>query len=240
MGYSIKLNQFEGPLDLLLHLIAKAEISIEEIFVSEVTEQYLKYIEEMKEEDMDLMSDFLSMASTLLYIKSRSLLPVSRPLEEDEVDPEQELIEKLKIYKAYKDACGKLRELEENAENIYFKLPEEMPDLISPVKWEDTEVDLLYAAYLKLLKEKKEKVNLFDKVSVKKDTFSIRLQSEKIMNLVKNNKKVSFFDVFSEDHQPLEIAVTFVALLQLWHDRKISVMQNSQFEEIFISGFKED
>ena len=105
-----KLARFEGPLDLLLHLVSKAKIDLQDIFVSEITEQYLSYMEEIKELDMDRASEFLNMAATLLYIKSRSLLPARREETEDEnfVDPETELIERLRAYKLYKEASERL------------------------------------------------------------------------------------------------------------------------------------
>ncbi|MEI6100479.1 MAG: segregation/condensation protein A, partial [Eubacteriales bacterium] len=131
MSYHIKLSQFEGPLDLLLHLINKAKIDLQDIFISEITEQYLSYMEEIEEVDMDRASDFLNMASTLLYIKSRSLLPRhAEEQETEEIDPERDLIERLRAYKAYKDVSEKLKVLQEAAGAYYYKLPEDMPDLV--------------------------------------------------------------------------------------------------------------
>ncbi len=239
MPYEIKLPVFEGPLDLLLHLIARAQISIEDIFVSDVTSQYLEYVETMKETDMESVSEFISLASTLILIKSKSLLPVESEDSEEIEEMKLDLIERLKIYKAYKDICTDLKELEHDAEDVFYKLPEEIPDLVSPVVWEEAEVSLLLDAYRKVLQKKKENAKLYDKVSMKHDSFSVRVQSRKIMSLLKNNKKVRFSGIFTETSDPMEIAVTFVALLQLWHDRKISVSQNRQFDEIYIMSGKE-
>ena len=239
MPYEIKLPVFEGPLDLLLHLIARAQISIEDIFVSDVTSQYLEYVETMKETDMESVSEFISLASTLILIKSKSLLPVESEDSEEIEEMKLDLIERLKIYKAYKDICTDLKELEHDAEDVFYKLPEEIPDLVSPVVWEEAEVSLLLDAYRKVLQKKKENAKLYDKVSMKHDIFSVRVLSRKIMSLLKNNKKVRFSGIFTETSDPMEIAVTFVALLQLWHDRKISVSQNRQFDEIYIMSGKE-
>ena len=156
MPYEIKLPVFEGPLDLLLHLIARAQISIEDIFVSDVTSQYLEYVETMKETDMESVSEFISLASTLILIKSKSLLPVESEDSEEIEEMKLDLIERLKIYKAYKDICTDLKELEHDAEDVFYKLPEEIPDLVSPVVWEEAEVSLLLDAYRKVLQKKKE------------------------------------------------------------------------------------
>ena len=119
MPYEIKLPVFEGPLDLLLHLIARAQISIEDIFVSDVTSQYLEYVETMKETDMESVSEFISLASTLILIKSKSLLPVESEDSEEIEEMKLDLIERLKIYKAYKDICTDLKELEHDAEDVF-------------------------------------------------------------------------------------------------------------------------
>lgn len=235
-----KLAQFEGPLDLLLHLVSKAKISLEQIFVSEVTEQYLAYMEQLGSLDMEKTSEFLSMASTLLYIKSRSLLPKNNAfVQEEETDPEQELIEKLRIYKAYKDQCPALRELEAQAEDTFYKYPEELPELISPVKWEDTEVQLLMEAYLHVLREKKRNQPVYTSVAVHRDTYSVRVQTKKILGLLHRKKEVHFAELFEEHREPLEIAVTFLALLQLWHLRKLRIRQAKPFADIVFAEMSE-
>ena len=123
--YTVRLAQFEGPLDLLLHLVGKAKIDLQDIFVSQITEQYLVYMEQIEEIDMDRASEFLNMAATLLYIKSRALLPAKREELEDEdfVDPETELIERLRAYKMYKELGQKLSDLEKQSKQVYYKLP---------------------------------------------------------------------------------------------------------------------
>ena len=123
MAYAFKLESFEGPLDLLLHLIAKAQVDIKDIFVSEITDQYLAYLEQMEQLDMEQASEFLTMAATLLNIKSRSLLPKPETPEED--DPEALLILQLEEYKKIKQASLVLQEMEKSAAKSYFKLPEE-------------------------------------------------------------------------------------------------------------------
>ena len=121
-----KLKQFEGPLDLLLHLINKSKIAVEDIFVSDITEQYLEYMDALSEPDMDSASEFLAMAALLLEIKSRSLLPKPPSPAEDEEDPQQLLIRRLKEYKQIKENSQKLRENEHMLEGRYYKLPQEL------------------------------------------------------------------------------------------------------------------
>ena len=123
MPYTVQLKQFEGPLDLLLHLIEEAELDVKDIFVSEITAQYLSYMDQLEELDMDTASEFLSMAATLLYIKSRQLLP--RPPKEDEAeeDPETLLIRQLREYKAFKEASEQLRALFDAARELHTRLP---------------------------------------------------------------------------------------------------------------------
>ena len=235
MSYHIKLSQFEGPLDLLLHLTAKAKIDLQDIFISEITEQYLAYMQEIVEVDMERVSDFLNMASTLLYIKSRSLLPRKTETEEAECDPEQELIDKLRAYKAFKDASEKLKGMQEEAFHNFYKLPEEIPDMVAPVVWEDVEARALYEAFLEVIKRKKQPKQVYEKVEVRHDSFSVRLQSKKITSVLKAKKSVVFAELFEGAATPMEIAVTFLALLQLWHSDKLKVEQKKGFGEILVS-----
>lgn len=236
MPYQFKLSQFEGPLDLLLHLINKAKIDLQDIFISEITEQYLSYMEEIVEVDMERASDFLNMASTLLYIKSRSLLPRQKDTEVQEIDPEQDLLQKLRAYKAFKEVSEKLRSLQDAALEYYYKLPEEIPDLVSPVIWEDIHVQGLYEALLEVLSREKEKKPGYERVEVHQDSFSVRLQTKKILNLLKIKGTVKFIEIFEENASPMEIAVTFLALLQLWHMDKLRVDQRSHFGQITVKS----
>jgi segregation and condensation protein A len=234
MSYHIKLSQFEGPLDLLLHLTAKAKIDLQDIFISEITEQYLAYMQEIEEVDMERASDFLNMASTLLYIKSRSLLPRKSEIEETEEDPEQELIKKLRAYKAFKDISETLKDMQDKAGMNFYKLPEELPELVSPVVWEDVQAQSLYEAFLEVLKRKKLEKPVYERVEVKRDSFSVRLQSRKILGVLKSRKSVVFAELFEGGVTPMEIAVTFLALLQLWHSDKLRVEQKKGFGEILV------
>lgn len=234
MPYTVKLAQFEGPLDLLLHLISKAKIDLQDIFVSEITEQYLVYMDQIGELDMDRASEFLNMAATLLYIKSRALLPAKREELEDEdfVDPETELIERLRAYKLYKEAGERLGEMERGAKGTYYKLPEELVDIEQEIFIEGSDADALYIAFLELLKNRKKEPEERRRVEIRQDTFSIRVQKKKILERLRSEKKVSFFSLFEEQSTHMEIAVTFVALLELWHVGRLAVRQNKAFADI--------
>lgn len=234
MPYTVKLAQFEGPLDLLLHLISKAKIDLQDIFVSEITEQYLVYMDQIGELDMDRASEFLNMAATLLYIKSRALLPAKREELEDEdfVDPETELIERLRAYKLYKEAGERLAKLEAEAKDTYYKLPEELVDIDQELILEGSDADALYLAFLELLKNRNKEPEERRRVEIRQDTFSIRVQKKKILERLKREKKVSFFSLFEGQATHMEIAVTFVALLELWHVGKLAVRQRKAFSDI--------
>jgi segregation and condensation protein A len=156
MAYLVQLKQFEGPLDLLLHLIEEAEVDVKDIFVSEITAQYLSYMAQVDELDMDTASEFLTMAATLLYIKSRQLLP--RPPKEDEAeeDPEELLIRQLREYKAFKEATEQLRQLFEAAQNGKTRLPEDVPLPPKEVTLDGASMDGLFSAFLVMLERKKD------------------------------------------------------------------------------------
>ena len=236
--YTVRLAQFEGPLDLLLHLVGKAKIDLQDIFVSEITEQYLVYMEQIEEIDMDRASEFLNMAATLLYIKSRALLPAKREELEDEdfIDPETELIERLRAYKMYKELGQRLSMLEKESNQVYYKLPEEIFDLSQEVVIEGADTDVLYLAFLELLKSRKkaEAEEPYKKVEIKQDTFSIRVQKKKILSRLKQEKRVSFSSLFEKQASHMEIAVTFIALLELWHVSKIAIRQKKAFDDIML------
>ena len=150
--YYVSLKQFEGPLDLLLHLITRAKVDIKDIFVSEITEQYLASMGSVDELDMDTASEFLTMAATLLEIKSRALLPrPPEPTEDGEETPEQTLIRRLEEYKLYKESAGRMKEFEQAAMQVFSKLPEEYPLPPQPVELTGLSLDGLVRALERIL-----------------------------------------------------------------------------------------
>lgn len=238
--YKVRIEQFEGPLDLLLHLVGRARIDIEDIFVSEVTGQYLEYVSSMDALSMESASEFLEMAATLLYIKSRMMLP-SEQMEEEEEDPEQELIQRLKTYKVYKEAAEALKDYEARAERVYFKLPEEIGFPEEKLLLEQMTLDGLCAAYLEVLSRQPDaEMERIEEVEIRKDTFTIRERARYIMRMLNQYGMTTFGRLFSEARSRLEVAVTFVALINMLHRNLISIQQDGCFEEIYISKRTEE
>lgn len=234
MELNFKLTQFEGPLDLLLHLIEKSKIDIEDIFVSDITEQYLCYMGDMSELDMDLASDFLNMASTLLEIKSRSLLPKPPPLEEGEEDPQQALIRRLKEYKLYKELGEELRQKAETLEGMYYKLPQEM-HYEERFEFENVSLDALLNALSDVIM-RLEKKHIPPAVrEIRRDVFSVKDKIQHIRRRLIKTGTVAFSRLFDEDTSKEEVVVTFLAVLELIKAQFITVQQSGIFSEIIVS-----
>jgi len=238
--YKVRIEQFEGPLDLLLHLVGRARINIEDIFVSDVTGQYLEYVSSMGALSMESASEFLEMAATLLYIKSRMMLP-SEQVEEEEEDPEQELIQRLKTYKVYKEAAEALKGYEARAEHVYFKLPEEIGFPGEKLLLEQMTLDGLCAAYLEVLSRQPDaEMERIEEVEIRKDTYTIRERARYIMRMLNQYGMTTFSKLFSEARSRLEVAVTFVALINMLHRNLSSIQQDGCFEENYISKRTEE
>lgn len=235
-----KLSNFEGPLDLLLHLINKAKIQPKDIFVSEITEQYLRFVESSGDLDMDSASEFLQMAATLIYIKSRSLLPEKRrpeDLDESGLSPEEKLLLRLNEYKRFKDVSELLKELQKEAAADIYKLPEELVSEDTEPVFINAEADALSEAFLRILKRLERKNRVLPeptKVIVYSDSFSIKTQMRMIIDTLSINKRVRFDSLFENQSCREEIAVTFLALLELLNMGKLNVKQERTFGEIDI------
>ena len=240
--YKVQIEQFEGPLDLLLHLIGRARIDIEQIFVSEVTGQYLDYISDMQKLSMDRASEFIEMAATLVYIKSRMILPGETAEEEaEEEDPEQELISRLKTYKAYKDASLVLKERETSALDMYYKQPEEVS--FGEEKWELEQMTLrsLCEAYQEVLKRLPDaSYERVEEVEIQKDMFTVKERTRYILRALGRMGRASFFSLFTETRTRMEVAVTFLALLDLIHKNLVSIQQEECYHDIIIMRKSEE
>ena len=235
-NYQFKLDQFEGPLDLLLHLIKKSKINIEDIFVSEITEQYLCYMEGLEELDMDRASDFLNMAATLVYIKSRTLVP--KPVDDDELeeDPEQELIERLKAYKIFKEASQDLKSMEGTARGRHFKLPQEYPFEPDTFSIEGATIDKLYAAFNRIMQRVTEQEeHQYKKIEFTPEVVSVRQRRKDIMDMLKEKGTISFDMLFEGIVSRLMMAVTFLALLELFHIGQLKAEQKENMDVIIIT-----
>ena len=235
MAYVVSLKQFDGPLDLLLTLISRAKVNIHDIFVSEITEQYMESMAGVDELDMDAASEFLAMAATLMEIKSRAMLP--RPPKESEEDretPEQALIRQLTEYKAFKEASQDMQRLEQAASALLTKMPEEYP--LPPPEFELTGLTLdgLVKAFQKVLQraEKREKRNIPPRPrEIRRDSFTVqecmfRIQSR----LMKGPMK--FSALFGPRPSRVEVVTVFMALLEMLKLGRVSVFQESTFDEI--------
>ena len=232
MELQLKLNQFEGPLDLLLHLLDKDKIDIKDIFVSDITEQYLKYIENIAEFDMENASEFLTVAAHLLEIKSRSLLPKPAPLEEGEEDPEQALIRRLTEYKMYKEAGEKLHDLEEENLKVYYKLPEEI-NMQQRIELEDMKLDALMEAFGEVLKRFENKT-VKKQREIKRDAYTVKGKMAYIRRRLASKKEISFFDMFEDDGNKSEVVTTFAAMLELWKNAYLKLTQKENFGDILV------
>ena len=236
MNYEIRLAAYEGPLDLLLALISKAKIEIKDIFISEITEQYLEYISEEGAVDMDSASDFVQMAATLLYIKSRALLP--RPaddFDEDGLSPEERLVKRLSIYKSFKTVCETLRNMEAQAFLQYVKLPEELADESAEDVYLNADPGLLPVYLGRLLSKKPEEKPAFSGVTFVRDVFSVREQIKLIVARLAIKPQMAFTELLSPEPTRDEVAVTFMSLLELINKNRITVSQEEIFGDITVS-----
>ena len=237
MAYEVNLKEFQGPLDLLLHLIEQAEVDIKDIFISEITAQYLEYMDQIDSLDMDTASEFLTMAATLVYIKSRSLLPKPPREEQEEEDPEEALIRQLREYRAAKEAGEKLRMLLENARGIYAKLPEEFPLPPQEILLEESSVQSLFSAFAELMERRREeKTHGITSAEVRDDRFTIRSQLIKVRSVLRERESVPFEELFEQDAPKMEMIVTFMALLDMLMRGEIHIKQHRPYEMITVTA----
>lgn len=233
VDYSTKLDNFEGPLDLLLHLIKEAKIEIKDVFVSQVTEQFLQYMNGVSILDVDKASEYLNMAATLLEIKSKSILPRIEDITDDFEDPEQALIRQLEEYKIFKEASEKLKE-QENVLRFYKEPDKSVGDV--KIVYNDFNLDGLISAFSKLLlrvDDKKRQDNVLKEIP--KEVFTVKDKVEHIRNIILDRQEVSFFEMFSSFYTKNELITTFQAMLELLKLQYITVSQNGVFDDITIT-----
>jgi len=247
--YIIKLNNFEGPFDLLLHLIEKNKIDIGNIPISDITDQYMEYLFAMQELDLSLASEFLFMAATLLQMKSKMLLPNEKAeaLQDTGKDPLEELERKLSKYKKYKDASQYLKNMEENWANAYYK-PHDfyMNSFNSNINNEHLMVSLdeLNKAYVQLSEKNKNKLNLrANEIEIikQKEKVSIRNKIKQIKRVLSKQSKFIFNKVFFKEGQSItEVITSFLALLILVKVGKASIDQEEPFSDIVVKHSREN
>ena len=233
----LKLEVFEGPLDLLLHLIKENKMDIFDIEIESITRQYLDYIHKMKEQNLDIASAYLVMASELTLIKARMLLP--RPKvddeESEEEDPRVELVARLLEYQAYKEITKTLKENESKRQEIHTKLPENINNYIeeNTVITGEGSIDLLVDAFRKFLVRKSEEKPLSTKVTMKEITVSSR--KLEIKSILKKEKKISFFKLFPVSTKEYIVA-TFLAVLDMARNKELLIKQEELFSDIIVEG----
>ena len=234
MGIPVKLQVFEGPLDLLLHLIDKNKIDIYDIPIVEITNQYMEYIRDMEREDLNIMSEFLLMAATLLDIKCRMLLPKEVNEEGEEEDPRQELVEQLLQYKMYKYMSYELRDRQVDGEKIYYKeetLPDVVKSYVEPVDLDELLGDLtlskLNDIFQEVLKRQTEKTDpirsKFGKIEKEEVTLPEKLNY--VEEYAKVHRNFSFRDLLTRQASKVQVIVTFLAILELMKIGKITIYQ---------------
>ena len=232
--YKVKLEVFEGPLDLLLYLIKKDEVNIYDIPIARITDEYLEYIELMKMLDINIASEFIVMAATLMQIKSKMLLPVEErvPEEEEEVDPREELVRQLLEYKKFKEAAVQLEELELKRAEVFTRAPEE--DSFDNENGDEPffEASLfdLIAAFSEALKG----VSKEEFQEIIKDEFTVEEKVHEILQLLKQESRIFFSNLFHGAKNKLEIIARFLALLELIRLKLVLVRQHAEFGEIEI------
>lgn len=246
MKFELEVEVFEGPMDLLYHLIEKDEIDIYDIPIADITNQYLNYIKDYPK-DMDSLSSFLVMAANLIEIKSKMLLPSPKlDVDDEDIDPREELVRRLLEYKKFKEISKVLEKYHEDNKNIIFKeKEEELKDLILDDTGDVEEVlegvtmDLLFEVFTDTLKRKELKVDKIRSTfgSVKKDRYTVEEKADVLRERLKREKKFIFSDIFSQDTEKMEVVVTFLALLELIKLKEIKIIQENPFDKIFISEY---
>lgn len=240
MPLNIKIENFEGPFDLLLHLIKKNEMDIYNIKIHDITTQYLEYLEDIRDIDLEITSEFIVIAATLLEIKSKLLLPKQdkEDGEGEEDDPRKELINKLIEYKKFKYVASFLKEKEETAGIMFFKKPEIIED--KHYKSEDILKDItildLFNLYNDLINKYYSKMNTDNVINreIPIDKFKIEDKMEEISFKLSKCSKLCFSQVMEECKSKIEIVVSFLALLELIKIRAVRVAQEDNFKEIYV------
>lgn len=244
MNVTFKLEDFEGPLDLLLYLLEKNKMSIYDIEISSITDQYMIYLENTAQCELEQMSEFIMMAATLLYIKSKMLLPRhDKNTDGTEEDPREELVQKLLEYKKIKYVSEELNERQSLSTDYCFRNKEITHNIVLPnPTYEeilgDITLEQLYVTFQSLLKQKQiltfQKEQKIDANILKKDTYTIEQKSIYILNLLALHKEISFFELCKTSMSKEELIVSFMALLELVHKKDIVIKQKGYLQDIMI------
>lgn len=249
MEINIKLESFEGPMDLLYSLIIKNKIDIYDIPIAEITDQYLNYVDAMERANMDNISEFIVMAATLIEIKSKMLLPKEVDENNEEIDPREDLVRRLIEYKKFKALALEFNDKQKKSGYSFYKAEDK--DIISKVRKDvpkeisdilkGADIEMLFTAFREVLKRREVRT---DKIrsgfnSVKREEFTIEEKIQQIKNLLILSPTISFFEIFSDNSSKNEVVVTFLAMLELIKTKVIYIEQDMLFDDIKISVYKE-
>ncbi|MCR5719896.1 MAG: segregation/condensation protein A [Lachnospiraceae bacterium] len=245
MAIPVKLEAFEGPLDLLLHLIEKNKIDIYDIPIVEITDQYLEYIKNMPARDMNVMSEFLVMAATLVDIKCRMLLPKEVNEEGEEEDPRQELVMKLLEYKMYKYMSAELKDRQVDAvKNIYREknLPPEVSDYRPPINYEelvgDVNLTKLHEIFKSVVKKQIDKIDPIrsNYGTIQKEEIDMEAKVGFVEKFISSNRKFSFKALLENTKSRAELIVTFLIILEFIKNGKVTIFQENIFDDIILEA----
>ncbi len=245
MSISYKLENFEGPLDLLLHLIEKNKVSIYDIPIVLITEQYLDYVSHMRTENLDVVSEFLVMAATLIDIKARMLLPAPEDENGEEEDPRAELAARLLEYKKYKQMAFQLQEMEQDAEKHFYKAPTVPPEVsrYEPPVDLDTLLDGLTLAKLKNIFESvmKRQDDRVDPIrsrfgEIRRESVSLEKKIGSVLDYARQKRRFSFRQMLTKQADKVEVVVTFLAVLELMRMGRIRLTQAALFDDMDIEA----
>ena len=243
MAIPVKLEVFEGPLDLLLHLIEKNKVDIYDIPIVEITRQYLEYVKELPGDDLNTVSEFMVMAATLLDIKCRMLLPKTEDEEGEEEDPRAELVQKLLEYKMYKYMSYELKDMQMDGERYLYKdssIPDEVRNYKAPIDYAEligettlSSLNEIFNACIKRVEDKVDPIRShFGKIE--KEEVDINQKQDYIAKYITSHKKCSFRNLLSEQKTKMEVIVTFLVILELIKTGNVEVNQSQSFGDIDI------
>ena len=243
MALSVKIESFEGPLDLLLHLLDINKFNIFDIPIVEITAQYMEYLTSMKEQDLNVMSEFLVMAATLLEIKARMLLPAEVDEDGEEIDPREELVQKLLEYKMYKYMSYELKDRQVEGEQVMYKkptIPEEVLGYVEPVDLDELLANVTLVKLNKVFREvMRRQVDKIDPVrskfgKIEKEEITLPDKLLYVTEYAKNHRRFGFRMLLEKQRSKTQIVVTFLAVLQLMKEGTIMIEQEQPFDEIMI------
>ena len=243
MAIPVKINVFEGPLDLLLHLIEKNKIDIYDIPIVEITDQYMEYLHSMEKEDLGTMSEFMVMAATLLDIKCKMLLPKETNDEGEEEDPREELVQKLLEYKMYKYMSYELKDYMDNAAGVFFRapdLPGEVLKYREPVDpaqlLAGLTLEKLNAIYKSIIRRQEDKLDPIRSKfgTIEKEEVSLSDKMIEMREFARTHRKFSFRDLLESQCSKVQVIVTFLSILELMKMGHIHVEQDGLFDDISI------